>query len=204
MFIRKNLVSELYSNRRNRVLKWFILFFLWASATLLATHADVQINTNITNAVSYIKRIVLTLDGSANTATGIILDGALWQVQTNKYCDLSGSNCIIPGKSQYLNIGYSLTIPAATLQCSSCDTTPSQDCGTSFYTVDYANNKCYDVISNGYMIYEKNWVEKDPIWAVESGNYVKKADLLTTIYSLASCISGQVLKATDTSFVCSN
>lgn len=52
------------------------MFFLGASAVLLATTQAFQISTSLTNAVQYIQHIILTVDGSNLTSTKIDLDGS--------------------------------------------------------------------------------------------------------------------------------
>ncbi len=63
--------------RRSYFFKYMTMFFLWASAVMLATQAF-DISTALNNSVQYISKIILTSDGSnAITATtGIILDGS--------------------------------------------------------------------------------------------------------------------------------
>ena len=91
-FRRKNLVETLYRNKRNRLLKWLTLFFLWASATLLLARAETVINPTISNAVSYMKQIFVTSDGTSNGTIGVVLNGS-GNIWASLYCDGSGANC---------------------------------------------------------------------------------------------------------------
>lgn len=61
--------------RRSYFLKYMTMFFLWASATILATQA-INISTSLSNAVQYIQKIIITSDGSNSGTTGIVLDGS--------------------------------------------------------------------------------------------------------------------------------
>lgn len=58
--------------------RYMTMFFLWASAVMLATYAagTLDISTSLENAVQYIQQIVLTSDGSNLWTTGVFIDGA--------------------------------------------------------------------------------------------------------------------------------
>ena len=62
--------------------RYMTMFFLWASAVMLATYASgtLDISTSLSNAVQYIQQIVLTSDwgNSGTSVTGIVLDGSGW------------------------------------------------------------------------------------------------------------------------------
>jgi hypothetical protein len=51
------------------------MFFLWASAVMLATQAF-DINTSLSNAVQYIGQVFVTSDGTPDGTDGVFLDGS--------------------------------------------------------------------------------------------------------------------------------
>jgi len=59
---------------RSYFFKYMTMFFLWASAVLLATQA-LDISTSLNNAVQYISQVFVTSDGTLNGTTGVFLDG---------------------------------------------------------------------------------------------------------------------------------
>ena len=63
--------------RRMYFFRYMTMFFLWASAVMLATYATntLDISTSLQNAVQYIGQIFVTSDGTSNWATGIFIDG---------------------------------------------------------------------------------------------------------------------------------
>lgn len=87
MFIRSK-VSQL-PRRRSHALKYLTMFFLWASAVMLAVQAF-EITTNLNNAVQYIAKIVLTNSGWV-TGTWIILDGSDGNAYFSGQIDVNGT-----------------------------------------------------------------------------------------------------------------
>jgi len=73
-FRKKNLLDR--TSTRTNIFKYLTMFFLGASCVILATQAF-NINSSLTNAVQFIRQIVLTNDGSNLSTTGIILDGTI-------------------------------------------------------------------------------------------------------------------------------
>ena len=63
-------------------LAW-IVFFLTANAF--------QISTNITNAVAYLKKLVIMQNDW--TTTGLVLDWSGWKIQANSFCNLNWNDC---------------------------------------------------------------------------------------------------------------
>ena len=73
MFTRKTISSM--PRRRSYFFKYMTMFFLGASAVMLATQA-LDINTSLNNAVQYINQIFVTSDGSPTGTDGVFIDGS--------------------------------------------------------------------------------------------------------------------------------
>lgn len=179
MFIRKNLVEAVQRGKRNRVLKWLTLFFLWASATLLLAHAT-TIDPTISNAVTYLKQIILTSDGSSTATTWIFLDGSGGRVGANQICNVNGTGCIatsalstLGNPYQYNKILTSVQTPWTTNRCF-CDTDTGSyqsQCWSSFFTWSHTSDfKCYDQNDIIYNVYQFNWTERDPYFQAFEGS----------------------------------
>lgn len=87
MFTRTSLISR---QPKTSAFKYMTMFFLGASAVMLATQA-LQINTMVTNSVQYIGKTIMTAGGANAGPETIILDG-------------SGGNAFFSG-----NVGIGIT-----------------------------------------------------------------------------------------------
>jgi len=85
MFVRKNLVHQSDMLRRNSVLKALALFFLWASAVLLFSSADLILNPYISNSFVYLQKMFLSPSGTSNTQTTISLDWTSWSIVATSF-----------------------------------------------------------------------------------------------------------------------
>lgn len=94
MFVRKNLLQQSHMIRRNGVLKGLALFFLWASAVLLFSSADLILNPNISNSFVYLQKMFLSPSWTNNTTSTISFDGLSWGIRSNTLLstDISATN----------------------------------------------------------------------------------------------------------------
>ncbi|HCB51057.1 TPA: hypothetical protein DEP21_00455 [Patescibacteria group bacterium] len=60
---------------------------------MLLVNADVVINPLVSNSVSFLKKIVLTSDGTSTSATGVFLDGSTSKIGANYICNAAGTGC---------------------------------------------------------------------------------------------------------------
>ncbi len=74
MFIRKNLLEQSDMTRRNSLLKGLALFFLWASAVLLFSSANLTLNPGISNSFVYLQKMFFSPSWTSNTQATISLD----------------------------------------------------------------------------------------------------------------------------------
>lgn len=78
------------------------MFFLWASAVMLAAQAF-EINTSLNNAVQYISQIFVTSDGTPTGTTGIFLDGTnggkigIWTNTPSQALEVNGNVALTTG-----------------------------------------------------------------------------------------------------------
>lgn len=95
MFTRTSLISR---QPKTSAFKYMTMFFLGASAVMLATQA-LQINTMVTNSIQYIGKTIMTAGGANAGPETIILDG-------------SGGNAFFSGN---VGIGESPSTPKLTV-----------------------------------------------------------------------------------------
>lgn len=85
MFVHKNLVHQQYALRRNNILKGLALFFLWASAVLLFSSADLILNPYISNSFVYLQKMFLSPNGTSNMQATISFDGGSGSIVANSF-----------------------------------------------------------------------------------------------------------------------
>jgi len=74
--------------------KYLVVFVAGLAVSLFVAYAaTTTISTNLTQAVQYIQKIVLTNNGGANGATGVVLDWSGARILTTTVCELNGANC---------------------------------------------------------------------------------------------------------------